>query len=158
MLLTPVGRFTSTTSPIIYWRHSRVCSTMSPVFQDVSCSTAFAQLIRVNPLSYLIMLSMSTWKAMWTLFTKKICSLLNQFLTTLLMKHFPTFKTKFIPNAVAQTVTPESFCVLFSQCHHWINSTVQTLCEFILLPEHFGFCCFSMQFLGFIDLLSTLVS
>ena len=36
-----------------------------------SCATAFAQLIEVDPLSYLIILLMSTWKAMWTLFTKK---------------------------------------------------------------------------------------
>lgn len=94
-----------------------------------------------------------------TLHKKNLFSLgEDRFLTTLLMKHFPTFKTKFIPDAVARTVAPESFRVLFSQRRRWINSTVHNLCELILLPELFGFCCFSMRFFVFIDLLGTLVS
>jgi len=35
---------------------------------------------------------------------------------------------------------------------------VHNLCELVLLPELFGFCCFSMRFFVFIDLLGTLVS
>ena len=94
-----------------------------------------------------------------TLHKKNLLSLgEDRFLTTLLMKHFPTFKTKFTPDARAHTVAPESWRILLSQRRRWINSTVHNLCELVLLPELFGFCCFSMRFFVFIDLLGTLVS
>lgn len=93
-----------------------------------------------------------------TLHKKNLFSLgEDRFLTTLLMKHFPTFKTKFCPDAIARTMAPESSRVLFSQRRRWINSTVHNLCELVMLPELFGFCCFSMRFFVFIDLLGTLV-
>ncbi|KAL0950335.1 hypothetical protein HGRIS_010306 [Hohenbuehelia grisea] len=93
-----------------------------------------------------------------TLHKKNLFSLgEDRFLTTLMMKHFPTFKTKFCPDAVAHTMAPESWRILFSQRRRWINSTVHNLCELVLLPELFGFCCFSMRFFVFIDLLSTLI-
>ncbi|KAI3614821.1 chitin synthase 6 [Moniliophthora roreri] len=93
-----------------------------------------------------------------TLHKKNLFSLgEDRFLTTLLMKHFPTFKTKFTPDAVARTVAPESWRVLFSQRRRWINSTVHNLCELVMLPELFGFCCFSMRIFVFIDLLSTII-
>ncbi|KAF8076925.1 glycosyltransferase family 2 protein [Lyophyllum atratum] len=93
-----------------------------------------------------------------TLHKKNLFSLgEDRFLTTLLMKHFPTFKTKFCPDALAHTVAPESWRILFSQRRRWINSTVHNLCELVLLPELFGFCCFSMRFFVFIDLVGTLI-
>ncbi|EGN94962.1 glycosyltransferase family 2 protein [Serpula lacrymans var. lacrymans S7.3] len=93
-----------------------------------------------------------------TLHKKNLFSLgEDRFLTTLLLKHFPTFKTKFSPDAVAHTMAPESWRVLFSQRRRWINSTVHNLCELILLPELCGFCCFSMRFFVFIDLLGTII-
>lgn len=93
-----------------------------------------------------------------TLHKKNLFSLgEDRYLTTLMMKHFPTFKTKFTPDAVAHTVAPESWRVLLSQRRRWINSTVHNLCELVFLPELFGFCCFSMRFFVFIDLLGTLV-
>ncbi|KAH8827732.1 chitin synthase [Flagelloscypha sp. PMI_526] len=93
-----------------------------------------------------------------TLHKKNLFSLgEDRFLTTLLMKHFPTFKTKFNPDAVAHTIAPDSFKILFSQRRRWINSTVHNLCELVMLPELFGFCCFSMRFFVFIDLLGTLI-
>ncbi|KAJ2929721.1 hypothetical protein H1R20_g7360, partial [Candolleomyces eurysporus] len=93
-----------------------------------------------------------------TLHKKNLFSLgEDRFLTTLLMKHFPNFKTKFCPDAIAHTMAPESWKVLFSQRRRWINSTVHNLCELVLLPELFGFCCFSMRFFVFIDLLSTII-
>ncbi|KAJ7036551.1 glycosyltransferase family 2 protein [Mycena alexandri] len=93
-----------------------------------------------------------------TLHKKNLFSLgEDRFLTTLMMKHFPTFKTKFCPDAIAHTMAPESWKVLFSQRRRWINSTVHNLCELVLLPELFGFCCFSMRFFVFIDLLGTLI-
>jgi len=39
----------------------------------------------------------------------------DRFLMMLLLEHFPTFKTKFIPDAVAHTIAPESWRTLFSQ-------------------------------------------
>ncbi|KAJ7038600.1 chitin synthase-domain-containing protein [Mycena alexandri] len=52
-------------------------------------------------------------------------------------------------------VHDESWKVLFSQQPRWINSMVHNLCELVLLPELFGFCCF---FMLYIDLLGTLSS
>jgi chitin synthase len=93
-----------------------------------------------------------------TLHKKNLFSLgEDRFLTTLLMKHFPTFKTKFCPDAVAHTMTPESWRILFSQRRRWINLTVHNLCELAILPELFGFCCFSMRFFILLDLVGTLV-
>lgn len=93
-----------------------------------------------------------------TLHKKNLLSLgEDRYLTTLLLKHFPTFRTKFTPDAIAHTIAPESWRVLFSQRRRWINSTVHNLCELVFLPELFGFCCFSMRFFVFVDLLGTLV-
>ena len=93
-----------------------------------------------------------------TLHKKNLFSLgEDRYLTTLLLKHFPTFKTKFTPDAVAHTVAPESTRILFSQRRRWINSTVHNLCELIFLSELCGFCLFSMRFFVFVDLLGTLV-
>ncbi|KAI0076909.1 chitin synthase [Panus rudis PR-1116 ss-1] len=93
-----------------------------------------------------------------TLHKKNLLSLgEDRYLTTLLLKHFPTFRTKFTPDAIAHTIAPESWRVLFSQRRRWINSTVHNLCELVFLPELFGFCCFSMRFFVFIDLLGTII-
>ena len=94
-----------------------------------------------------------------TLHKKNLFSLgEDRYLTTLLMKHFPTYRLKFTPDAVAHTVAPESWSVLLSQRRRWINSTVHNLCELVFLPELCGFCCFSMRFIVFVDLLGTIVS
>ena len=93
-----------------------------------------------------------------TLHKKNLFSLgEDRYLTTLLLKHFPTFRTKFTQDAIAHTIAPESWRVLFSQRRRWINSTVHNLCELVFLPELFGFCCFSMRFFVFIDLLGTII-
>jgi chitin synthase len=93
-----------------------------------------------------------------TLHKKNLFSLgEDRYLTTLLLKYFPTFRTKFTPDAIAHTMAPESSRILFSQRRRWINSTVHNLCELIFLPELCGFCLFSMRFFVFIDLLGTLV-
>ena len=94
-----------------------------------------------------------------TLHKKNLFSLgEDRYLTTLMMKHFPTFKMKFTPDAIAHTVAPSSWSVLLSQRRRWINSTVHNLVELMTLPELCGFCCFSMRFVVFIDLLGTIVS
>ena len=94
-----------------------------------------------------------------TLHKKNLFSLgEDRYLTTILIKHFPTYKLKFSPDAIAHTIAPESWSVLLSQRRRWINSTVHNLCELIFLPELCGICCFSMRFIVFIDLLGTIVS
>lgn len=81
----------------------------------------------------------------------------DRYLTTLLLKHFPTFKTKFTPDAKCQTNAPDMWNVLVSQRRRWINSTIHNLGELAFLPRLCGFCCFSMRFVVMLDLISTLV-
>ncbi|EJU06309.1 hypothetical protein DACRYDRAFT_19523 [Dacryopinax primogenitus] len=93
-----------------------------------------------------------------TLHKKNLLSLgEDRYLTTLLMKHFPVFRMKFAPDAIAHTVAPDTWAILLSQRRRWINSTVHNLAELVFLPELCGFCCFSMRFVVFLDLLSTLI-
>jgi hypothetical protein len=76
----------------------------------------------------------------------------DRYLTTLVLKHFPTYKTKFVRDA------PDSAKVLLSQRRRWINSTVHNMAELVFLDELCGFCCFSMRFVVMIDLVSTIVA
>lgn len=80
----------------------------------------------------------------------------DRYLTTLLLKHFPVFKTQFVRDAHAYTVAPDDWRVLLSQRRRWINSTVHNLGELMFLEQLCGFCCFSMRFVVMIDLLSTI--
>lgn len=82
----------------------------------------------------------------------------DRYLTTLVLKHFPTYKTKFVRDAKAQTVAPDSGKVLFSQRRRWINSTVHNMAELIFQENLCGFCCFSMRFVVLVDLVSTIVA
>ncbi|KAG8855852.1 hypothetical protein FRB96_006674 [Tulasnella sp. 330] len=81
----------------------------------------------------------------------------DRYLTTIIMKHFPTFKLKFTPDAVSHTIAPDKFEILLSQRRRWINSTVHNLCEVVFLGDLCGICCFSMRFVVFIDLLGTVI-
>ncbi|KAG9027552.1 hypothetical protein FRB95_007619 [Tulasnella sp. JGI-2019a] len=81
----------------------------------------------------------------------------DRYLTTIMMKHFPTFKMKFTPDAIAHTVAPDKFEILLSQRRRWINSTVHNLCELVFLGDLCGICCFSMRFVVFIDLVGTVI-
>ncbi|KAI8367917.1 chitin synthase-domain-containing protein [Choanephora cucurbitarum] len=81
----------------------------------------------------------------------------DRYLTTLILKHFPTHKTKFTSDAGCLTNAPDTWSVLLSQRRRWINSTVHNLGELVFLPQLCGFCCFSMRFVVILDLLSTLV-
>ncbi|KAI8997880.1 chitin synthase-domain-containing protein [Pilobolus umbonatus] len=81
----------------------------------------------------------------------------DRYLTTLILKHFPTYKTKFVADAKCATNAPDQWPVLVSQRRRWINSTIHNLGELIFLPQLCGFCCFSMRFVVMLDLLSTLV-
>ena len=93
-----------------------------------------------------------------TLHTKNLLHLgEDRYLTTLLIKYHPKYKTKYIFSAHAWTIAPDSWKVFMSQRRRWINSTVHNLMELVPMTELCGFCCFSMRFIVFIDLLSTLV-
>ncbi|KAL2159425.1 hypothetical protein VTH06DRAFT_2430 [Thermothelomyces fergusii] len=81
----------------------------------------------------------------------------DRYLTTLLLKYHNRYKTKYIPRAHAWTIAPDSWKVFLSQRRRWINSTVHNLMELIPMNQLCGFCCFSMRFIVFIDLLSTIV-
>ena len=81
----------------------------------------------------------------------------DRYLTTLLLKHFPTSKTQFVRDAHAYTVAPDDWKVLLSQRRRWINSTVHNLGELAFLDQLCGFCCFSMRFVVMIDLVSTII-
>lgn len=81
----------------------------------------------------------------------------DRFLTTLLLKHHPKYKTKYTFHAHAWTIAPDTWGVFMSQRRRWINSTVHNLVELIPLQQLCGFCCFSMRFIVFLDLLSTIV-
>lgn len=81
----------------------------------------------------------------------------DRYLTTLLLKFHSKYKTKYIFNAHAWTIAPDSWKVFMSQRRRWINSTVHNLMELIPLQQLCGFCCFSMRFVVFVDLLSTIV-
>ncbi|KAI8905966.1 chitin synthase-domain-containing protein [Gorgonomyces haynaldii] len=81
----------------------------------------------------------------------------DRYLTTLVMKHFARFKLKFDAEAKCHTRVPSSWTVLMSQRRRWINSTVHNLVELLGLSELCGFCCFSLRFVVFMDLFSTVV-
>ncbi|PWN53759.1 hypothetical protein IE53DRAFT_108130 [Violaceomyces palustris] len=81
----------------------------------------------------------------------------DRYLTTLVLKHFPAFRTKFTSDAKAHTAAPDRFSVLLSQRRRWINSTIHNLAELVLMPELCGFCLFSMRFIVFVDLLGTII-
>lgn len=81
----------------------------------------------------------------------------DRYLTTLLLKNHPKYKTKYLFSAHAWTIAPDTWAVFLSQRRRWINSTVHNLMELIPLSQLCGFCCFSMRFVVFVDLLSTLI-
>jgi chitin synthase len=93
-----------------------------------------------------------------TLHMKNLLSLgEDRFLTTIMTKYFPSMSYKFTPDAYCETAAPESWSVLLSQRRRWINSTVHNLMELLRLKEMCGFCCFSMRFVVFLDLFSTII-
>lgn len=93
-----------------------------------------------------------------TLHKKNLLSLgEDRFLTTLMTKHFPYMKYKFIPDAYCKTAAPDTWSILLSQRRRWINSTIHNLAELVFLKELCGFCCFSMRFVVFVDLFGTII-
>lgn len=81
----------------------------------------------------------------------------DRYLTTLLLRHHSTYKTRYLMKAHAWTIAPDSWTVFLSQRRRWINSTVHNLMELVPMNQLCGFCCFSMRFVVFMDLLTTIV-
>ncbi|KAJ2480137.1 hypothetical protein IWW56_002621 [Coemansia sp. RSA 2131] len=79
----------------------------------------------------------------------------DRFLTTLMLRNFPSRKMMFMPQAVCKTLVPDEFKVLLSQRRRWINSTVHNLMELVLVRNLCGTFCLSMQFSIFLDLVGT---
>lgn len=93
-----------------------------------------------------------------TLHKKNLLSLgEDRYLTTLMIKHFPMTSYKFVPDAYALTEAPSEWSVLLSQRRRWINSTIHNLAELVWIKDLCGFCCFSMRFVVFIDLMGTII-
>ncbi len=65
----------------------------------------------------------------------------DRYLTTLVLKNFPAFRTKFVADAKALTSAPDRFGVLLSQRRRWINSTVHNLAELVLMPSSAASAC-----------------
>lgn len=60
-----------------------------------------------------------------------------------MMKHFPTLKMKFRPEATA----PDRGSVLLPQRRRWINPTIHDVVELVFLPNLSGFCLFWTRFI-----------
>jgi chitin synthase len=80
----------------------------------------------------------------------------DRYLSTLMLKTFPTRKQIFIPQAKCKTIVPSEFRVLLDQRRRWINSTVHNLLELVVVRDLCGVFCLSMQCVILIELLGTL--
>ncbi|KAJ2127931.1 ATP-dependent RNA helicase, partial [Coemansia sp. RSA 678] len=56
----------------------------------------------------------------------------DRFLTTVLLRAFPTRKLIYVPRAVCRTTVPREFSELVAQRRRWINSTIHNLLELVL--------------------------
>ncbi|KAJ1510293.1 hypothetical protein HMI54_015556 [Coelomomyces lativittatus] len=93
-----------------------------------------------------------------TLHKKNLLSLgEDRYLTTLLLKTFPQYRTKFTSDSFCYTIVPDSFAVLLSQRRRWINSTIHNLFELLAVSDLCGCLIFSMRFVVFLDLFATLI-
>ncbi|KAI9184377.1 hypothetical protein H9P43_003430 [Blastocladiella emersonii ATCC 22665] len=81
----------------------------------------------------------------------------DRFLTTLLLKNFPSHRTVFTADAKCDTLAPDQWDVLLSQRRRWINSTIHNLVELLKIRQLCGFCIFSMRFITLVDLSATLI-
>lgn len=81
----------------------------------------------------------------------------DRYLTTLMLKHHPEMTTRYTSDAHCYSTVPSSFGVLLSQRRRWINSTIHNLVELFNIQTLCGFGCFSMRFLVFLDICSTIV-
>lgn len=81
----------------------------------------------------------------------------DRYLSSLLLRTFPTRKQIFLPKAACKTVVPSTFRVLLSQRRRWINSTIHNLLDLLQYNNLCGTFCFSMQFVVVLELLGTVL-
>ncbi|OLL22638.1 Chitin synthase 8 [Neolecta irregularis DAH-3] len=118
----------------------RSADTGKPLFVSKSVVEAYAE-IRVDTLHLKNLLHLGE----------------DRYLTTLLLKVHPSYKTKFIREAKAKTVGPELWSVFLSQRRRWINSTIHNLVELVSVSTLCGFACFSLRTIVLVDLMSTII-
>ena len=93
-----------------------------------------------------------------TLHTKNLLHLgEDRYLTTLILKHFPTKRLVFLPMAKCSTDIPDSFKVLTSQRRRWINSTFHNQYVLFHIPRICGRYCCDMKLLVGYELSALLV-
>ena len=93
-----------------------------------------------------------------TLHTKNLLHLgEDRYLTTLILKHFPTKRLIFLPMAICSTDIPDKFAVLKSQRRRWINSTFHNQYVLFNIPKICGRWCCDMKLLIMYELSSFLV-
>eukprot|EP00834_Sanchytrium_tribonematis_P004508 NODE_226_length_12301_cov_1.446648.p1 type:complete len:958 gc:universal NODE_226_length_12301_cov_1.446648:7771-10644(+) len=93
-----------------------------------------------------------------TLHTKNLLHLgEDRYLTTLILKHFPTKRLIFLPMAICSTDIPDKFAVLKSQRRRWINSTFHNQYVLFNIPRICGRWCCDMKLLVMYELSSFLV-
>src|SRR6478609_2520457 len=81
----------------------------------------------------------------------------DRYLTTTMLKHHTGMTTRYTSDAHCYSTVPSTFGVLLSQRRRWINSTIHNLVELVGV-ELCGFGCFSMRFIVFLDICSTIVA
>ena len=81
----------------------------------------------------------------------------DRFLTTLMLKHFPSQKTVMVPDAFCYTNVPDSWEVFLSQRRRWINSTIHNLWELAGLSQLAGCLCFGLRFVIILELIAAIV-
>jgi chitin synthase len=159
------GSFITMIQVYEYWMSHNLSKAFESLFGSVTCLPGCFTMYRIRaaetgkPLfvSREVVDSYSTIRVD-TLHTKNLLHLgEDRYLTTLLLKYHSYYKTKYLMTAHAWTIAPDSWAVFISQRRRWINSTVHNLVELIPMSQLCGFCCFSMRFVVFIDLLSTVV-
>jgi chitin synthase len=159
------GSFITMIQVYEYWMSHNLSKAFESLFGSVTCLPGCFTMYRIRaaetgkPLfvSREVVESYSTIRVD-TLHTKNLLHLgEDRYLTTLLLKYHSYYKTKYLMTAHAWTIAPDSWAVFISQRRRWINSTVHNLVELIPMSQLCGFCCFSMRFVVFIDLLSTVV-
>jgi chitin synthase len=81
----------------------------------------------------------------------------DRYLTTLMLRSFPSRKMLFIPQATCETMVPDTLSILLSQRRRWINSTIHNLLELVLVRDLCGTFCISMQCVVFFEIIGTVV-
>ena len=81
----------------------------------------------------------------------------DRYLSSLMLKTFPSRKQVFVPKAACKTLVPDTFSVLLSQRRRWINSTIHNLMELVLVNDLCGTFCLSMQCVIFIELMGSII-